>query len=332
MSNKIDRALNPPVFQQPQSADQISTGPDVMPVDVLALIQSASVMGAGGRAEHVEHGSSRGPSPVRAGLRALEPVRGQIERSEQGSAWGRTQTLAMNEQNVELVRVVRDKSDALTLTIDVAQPPGAASISHAFAPVLVPLAVWATVIWGNGSTTAQRTFRVDAFQEIVVIASYASVRVALLDLTGAVVSGVLDPSVAAPAAQVVGMAAVGATAKPTSIASYTVLQNGVSGVLPMGTGGVASPGRLLSIEAHLAAPAGVDEFLQVFDATAVPAAGTTPDLEIPLGTTPSGAPPRQSFGPGKGFAQGVIWAVSTTSGIYTPSAAQATVSAQILGL
>lgn len=215
-----------------------------------------------------------------------------------------------------------ERSQDLTISITVNSAPVGATVD-VLAPIPFPVTIWANVTLGSGSSAADYKVRADAFQSFPVSGTFARVTIYVGDLLGNSVSttSFVTPP---PLAQVSVQVARCTRALP---ARPAVWLNNVG--VEAAAGIISSvPLRTASMRAHITGAAAGPLWIQFFDQDTTPVNGDVPTTEFYL---PSAAPLSdvgeltQNL---RGWAQGIAYAVSSTSGVLTLSAAEAFVEAQ----
>lgn len=255
------------------------------------------------------------PEPAPTGPRSTD---------DNSNSWGRSEEIGYNDRPVELARVQLDMSQPLTVTVTMVEPAGIAVTGIG---VAVPLTTWATITVGSGSSSVSRDVRVDSQISVPLDASYVQVTAWLGTLAGDPVLGDTFGEVPPPA-QVSVQVARGVRGLPVQATRF------VSGLVSSSLR-VGGPCRIASVAAHLAvASGGTELFLQAFDQVDAPSAAQAPIAEWSLGTTPeaSSIGDLARFLSPMGWSQGVYVAVSSTSGVFTASAAEAWTSLELVQL
>ncbi len=292
--------------------DLVSRPEDTSAVEVVRLAAGASplAMAAAAAGVHVNSPPSNmvpwgAPMPAPP---APAPT-GDRSTPDNGSSWGRTDTLQTTDPPHEMCRVQLDVTTMLTLTITITQPPLTGRIGQIL-PIDVPLTVWAKVTVGAGSGSVTRLVKLGDQLSIPLVCSYLSASCYIGDLDGALVTG--DVFANGPSAQVNVQVARGVRGIPGQATAF-VAASGTNVSL------VGEPCRLASITAHLATTSGAPLFLQLFDLGNGPiGAGAVPVAEYALGTTPSASDIGDELRwlNGFPFSQGCQAGVSTTSGVF----------------
>jgi hypothetical protein len=248
-------------------------------------------------------------APWGASMREVAPVRHVRVRPDTESGWGRSQTIFPTGRAMELARVELEVSEPLTLSVDVTENP-AAGLGF---PKPIPMTVWALVTFGNGSTSVTRKIRCDYRFDVPVVGTYVSVSVYIGDLAGTPFpNNIVFTNT--PQAQVSVQVARGVRGLPYVCSQFLIDDGNALGVLFQGAA------RGLSIEAHLTGPVAGPLFLQLFDSPTQPNSGDVGVVEYPIGATPFlGVPLTRWLNP-RGFATGVAYGVSSTSGLFTATA------------
>jgi hypothetical protein len=259
------------------------------------------------------------------------PNEGAPNNPDRSSSWGRQATLKPDGTKTGVIRVDLECSETLTLSIDVERPAPQSE------PDLITMYVWAQVTFGNGSTSAQRNIRCDYRIDTPLVVSYLDVLLYLGDIDGTPINPVLAAgftNLSDVFAQVEAQAARGVRGLPYNATQFITGQPGINSAAT-GAPAFGTAARLMSIAAHLTAQTAGDHFLQLFDTTNAnaPSNGATPIAEFALGSTPTGsAIPTSEIGrflAPRGFANGIYWAVSDTSGVLSQSAETAWVELEI---
>lgn len=241
------------------------------------------------------------------------PVRQPRERPDTENGWGRGMTLVADGTQSEVARVMLDISEALTVTVNADQPPGVT------ADTSIPLAVWALITVGNGSTTETHAVKAAPRVDFPVVGTYVSISLFIaydsMDPEFPKALNLAPVARPAHAAQASGYVSRGTRALPHEATIF--ITNNPGGVIAASGVLIDDPARIASVQAHLAAAVAGPLFLQLFNSPNPPAPNDVPVAEFSL---PSAAPLSDVGAYWKnlrGFSQGVSYGVSSTSGIYT---------------
>lgn len=264
-----------------------------------------------------------GPRGMQSEVLRADAVPNQSESRSTGdnaNSWGRSASLTAQSSASELIRVQLERGESLTLTLAVPQPP----LSGTAHDATVALTVWFKVVVGGGSTSIQRLVRGDDYLSIPLVATFVSVSAYVGNLAGDPVASV-DFSSPPNTAQVSAFLVRGVRGIPGQATNFSSQTGNAFQATP-------GPVRLASISAHLTATAGAEQFLQLFDVVGLPGVGDAPYAEWALGENPenSGCGNIVRFLNPIGCSQGAYFVVSTTSGEYAISAAEAFVSYEIV--
>jgi hypothetical protein len=285
---------------------------------------AASPLAAARAAAGVHVNSEGEVKPWGSPMGEVVPVRNPRVRPDTENGWGRTESdLLPNGKKPELARVELEISEPLTISVDVLQNPGMTVTEP-----IVPLTVWALVTFGNGSTNVTRAIRCDYRFDVTVVASYVQVQVYIGEPDSSapyIAPHLYDPALPQQVpAQVAAQVARGIRGLPY-VCTQFVTEDDASEVVI-----INQACRILSVEAHLTAVAGAPQFLQFFDQANNTGPGGPPILEYPLGQTPFPGLILTRFLNPRGFSQGIFAVISSTSGTYSPSGAQAHIEVEQL--
>jgi hypothetical protein len=182
----------------------------------------------------------------------------------------------------------------------------------------VPLFLWAQIIIGGGSGSLTRTVRVDDFLSIPVSSTLTRVLLYVSDGTGVVGvnTGPGGPFVNNPIISADAFLSTGIRGLPQRIIKPLISRGAASGTL------IAQGAQVLAVRAHLQSAPAATRYLQIYDsANPVNNAFTDPRMEYVIGIqTAQETDIIDRFIDPAGFANGIGFAVSSTSGTTTIAA------------
>ncbi len=322
MVSKADAEQTPSLLQdeQPTSAPR----PRVLSGAALVALAAAGASPAGtlarGRVEHGVHVNSQGElKPWGSPMSEAVPSTSPAPRPDTQSAWGRSSQLVFGVGAPdEAIRIIDEVSRdyAIEIVVDPSALPGEVEVETVSGAELMPLAVFAWVTLGSGSTSSRRLIGpVGLFESFAVSGAFVSVAVFVgLRATGSPTApGTIVGT--PPTVQCYSRASrqtLALPARPSQFISNAGDESGF-GVL------IATACQLSSIRVHVGETAtpGTTYFAQVFDQAENPETGQAATSEWPVQL---GGDNGTTWPNTRSLTAGLTFGLSTTSGLYHAAA------------